>query len=58
MTEFQLYRILMCDTWLNSSRRAEQKLKNNQYLKSLFTPEKGLKLKQNGRISTLSDFNV
>ena len=46
MAEFQLYQILMCNTWLNSSRRTKQKLKTTNALKPIFTPEKGVKLKK------------
>ena len=40
MAKCQLYRILMCDTWLDSSWRAEQMLKNNLYPEINFYPPK------------------
>ena len=52
--KYQLYRILMCDTWLDSSGRAEQMLKNNLYPKINFYPPKWGKTEKMGVFGVLS----
>ena len=56
MAKCELYCILMCDTCLDSSWKAEQMLKNNLYPKTNFYPPKWGKTETSG--STWSEWHL